>query len=78
MARELKPGDALRSLGGLSVVKSVKEEKVQPVYNLRVADGESFFVGKTGILAHDNSVVNPTPSPFDAPADIENLASTKN
>jgi Pretoxin HINT domain len=77
MARELKPGDALRSLGGLSVVKSVREEKVQPVYNLRVADGESFFVGKVGALAHDNSVVNPTPSPFDSPADIANLASPK-
>jgi hypothetical protein len=31
MARELNPGDALRNLGGLSVVKSVRDEKVQPV-----------------------------------------------
>jgi Pretoxin HINT domain len=77
MARELKPGDALRSLGGLSVVKSVEQERVQPVYNLRVADGESFFVGKAGILAHDNSVVNPTPSPFDAPSDIAKLTSSR-
>jgi hypothetical protein len=73
MARELKPGDTLRNLGGTSVVKSVAKERVQPVFNLRVADGDSFFVGNAGILAHDNSLVNPTPSPFDAPTDIAKL-----
>ncbi len=41
-------------------------EKVQPVFNLQVADGESFFVGRSGVLAHDNSTINPTPEPFDA------------
>jgi hypothetical protein len=66
MARELKAGDSLRTLGGLVAVKSVETERVQPVFNLRVAEGESFFVGRTGVLAHDNSLVNPTPSPFDA------------
>ena len=70
MARELKPGDALRAIDGINVVKSIKKEKVQPVYNLRVAEGESFFVGKAGVLAHDNSPVEPTPSPFDATSDI--------
>ena len=74
MARELKPGDALRTLGGLAVVKSVEKEQVQPVFNLQVADGESFFVGKAGVLAHDNSLVNPTPSPFDAVPDLEKSA----
>jgi hypothetical protein len=69
MARELKPGDALRTLDGISIVKAVEKERIQPVYNLRVAEGESFFVGKTAVLAHDNSLVNPTPSPFDAPSD---------
>ena len=70
MARELKPGDALRTLNGTSSVKSVKKEKFQPVFNLRVAEGESFFVGQEGVLAHDNSLVEPTPAPFDAPSDI--------
>jgi hypothetical protein len=74
MARELKPGDALRSLAGLVVVKSVDKEKVQPVFNLQVAEGESFFVGQTGVLAHDNSLVNPTPSPFDAVPLLEKSA----
>jgi tetratricopeptide (TPR) repeat protein len=66
MVRELKPGDILRTVGGTATVKSVVEEKVQPVFNLRVADGESFFVGRSDVLAHDNSTINPTPEPFDA------------
>ena len=66
MARELKPGDILRTLGGIAAVKSVVEETVQPVFNLQVADGESYFVGRSGVLAHDNSTINPTPEPFDA------------
>ncbi len=74
MARELKPGDALRTLGGLAVVKSVENEQVQPVFNLQVADGESFFVGQAGVLAHDNSVVNPTLIPFDAVPELEKSA----
>jgi hypothetical protein len=74
MARELKPGDALRTMGGLAVVKSVEKEQVQPVFNLQVAEGESFFVGGSGILAHDNSLVSPTPSPFDALPELEKSA----
>ena len=77
MARELKPGDALRTLAGLAVVKSVENERVQPVFNLQVADGESFFVGKAGVLAHDNSLVNPTPSPFDAVPELEKSAAAR-
>ncbi len=74
MTRDLKPGDSLRSVGGLAVVKSVEKERVQPVFNLHVAEGESFFVGRTGILAHDNSIVNPTPNPFDQVPEIEQLS----
>jgi tetratricopeptide (TPR) repeat protein len=73
MARELKPGDALRTLGGLATVRSIESDRTQPVYNLRVAEGESYFVGKSGVLAHDNSTINPVPEPFDAvapPADV--------
>ena len=66
MARELKPGDVLRTLGGLASVKSVEADRTQLVYNLQVADGESYFVGKSGVLAHDNSTINPVPEPFDA------------
>jgi tetratricopeptide (TPR) repeat protein len=66
MARELKSGDTLRTLGGAVEIKSIAKDRKQPVFNLQVADGESFFVGPTGVLAHDNSLINPTPEPFDA------------
>lgn len=68
MARELKPGDTLRTLGGLARVETVDAEKKQPVYNFQVADEESDFVGKTGVLAHDNSTIDPVLEPFDAVA----------
>lgn len=66
MVRELKPGDTLRTLGGLARVESVAADAKQRVYNLQVAEGESYFVGKSGVLAHDNSTINPVPEPFDA------------
>jgi hypothetical protein len=76
MTRDLKPGDVLRTLGGVAVVKSVEADRTQPVYNLRVADGESYFVGQSGVLAHDNSTINPVPEPFDAVAQPAEAASS--
>ena len=70
MARELKPGDLVRTLGGAARVGSVESEKVRPVFNLEVADVHDFFVGPAGALAHDNSLVQPEPAPFDAPAAV--------
>jgi hypothetical protein len=67
MARDLKPGDTIRRLGGTAQVVSVSEEKVQPVFNLEVAQCRSFFVGASGALVHDNSLVDPILRPFDAP-----------
>jgi hypothetical protein len=66
MARELKPGDEVRTLGGTTRVVSVSPDKVQRVYNLDVSGGSDFFVGREGALVHDNSIVQPTPAPFDA------------
>jgi Pretoxin HINT domain len=66
MARELKPGDEVRTLGGTTRVVSVSPDKVQRVYNLDVSGGSDFFVGREGTLVHDNSIVQPTPAPFDA------------
>ncbi len=65
MTRELKPGDWLRTVGGTTLVKNVEPDKVQPVFNLQIANGDDFFVGAQGVLAHDNSIVNPTEKPFD-------------
>jgi hypothetical protein len=44
------------------------------VYNLEVARGGSFFVGRCGALVHDNSLVRPVDRPFDLPADLATLA----
>jgi hypothetical protein len=69
MARDLKPGDSLRALGGVVEVKSVTQGQVEPVYNLKLMQGQSFFVGQQALLVHDNSAVEPVPQPFDlAPA----------
>ena len=65
MARELKPGDAVRTLGGTAHVVSVTKGTVQPVFNLEVAEGHTFFVGTGAALVHDNSLVQPTQRPFD-------------
>jgi len=70
MARELKPGDVVRTLGGTARVVAVSDNTVQPVFNLEVADGHSFFVGGRAALVHDNSPVRPTHHPFDAPAEV--------
>jgi hypothetical protein len=70
MARDLKAGDPLRTLGGTARVKAVEAADVQPVFNLDVADGHSFFVGKQGALVHDNSVPGTRVAPFDAHSDL--------
>lgn len=75
MARDLKPGDVLRTLGGTVRVRSVENDQVQPVFNLQVAQGASFFVGEAGALAHDNSVITPVRTPFDAPPSLAAVAS---
>ena len=66
MARELKAGDVLRTLVGPAKVESIESDKVQPVYNLDVADDADFFVGKLGALVHDNTLPDPRRAPFDA------------
>ncbi len=66
MARDLKPGDRVRTLGGTETVQSVEEGPVEPVFNLEVGGGQSFFVGRSGALVHDNSLVRAVSVPFDA------------
>ncbi len=73
MARDLKPGDPIRTLSGVERVGSIEEEKVQPVFNLEVARGHSFFVGKVAALVHDNSLVETTTRPFDALPDLARI-----
>jgi len=76
MARDLKPGDIVRTVGGTARVESTTPDKVQPVYNLDVAENRDFFVGKHGCLVYDFSIVQPVVSPFDHAADLTSLTST--
>lgn len=66
MARDLKPGDLLRIVGGTVKVEGISAGPVQPVYNLDVERDRDFFVGKAGILVHDFSLVDAVPEPFDS------------
>jgi hypothetical protein len=65
MARVLKPGNRVRTVGGLVAVNAVSDDSVQPVFDLEIAHGQSFFVGLGGILVHDHGLVQPTSDPFD-------------
>ena len=76
MARELKAGDSIRTLDGRETVVAVDPEKVQPVYNLDVAGGHTFFVGNRGTLVHDNSVPGTRDAIFDAVDEPQTVAAT--
>ncbi len=66
MARELKPGDTLRTFASLAKVAKVEADAVQPLYNLDVAGPRTFFVGNNRLLVHDNRLPDHRLKPFDA------------
>jgi tetratricopeptide (TPR) repeat protein len=74
MARDLKPGDRVRMVGGVVQVRSVRPDQNQPVFNLDVGENRDFFVGSNGLLVHDSNFVNPVPEPFDGQPDLATLA----
>lgn len=67
MARDLKAGDLVRTLGGPAQVEAVEDGSVQPVFNLDVAEHHDFFVGQSASLVHDNTLPDLRLLPFDAP-----------
>jgi hypothetical protein len=75
MAKDLKPGDAVRAIGEVVRVVATEPAAVQPVYNLEVAEGRSYFVGARGALVHDYSPALPVSGPFDAVPRTPDLAS---
>jgi Pretoxin HINT domain len=77
MARELKVGDVVRVIGGTAHVESVEPDKNQPVFNLEVSRSSDFFVGNSGALVHDNSLVRTVARPFDVVADFKATSTTK-
>ncbi len=66
MARELKTGETLRTVGGLVQVASIEPDTVQPLYNLDVAGSRTFFAGPSSLLVHDNTLPDHRLKPFDA------------
>lgn len=67
MARDLKAGDPIRTLGGVMKVASIEPGTVQPVFNLDVEGDADFFVGEAAALVHDNTLPDLKQHPFDAP-----------
>jgi hypothetical protein len=76
MARDLKAGDAIRTLSGTVKVTEIGEGAIVPVFNLDVADEADFFVGHAGALAHDNTLPNLREQPFDAVGALTDKAAT--
>jgi hypothetical protein len=60
MAKNVKPGDLLHGLRGPVRVETVEEDKDQRAYNLVVDGFNTYFVGQTGLLVHDNVIRTPT------------------
>ena len=67
MARDLKPGDRLRNIGGIAKVESIEPDEPQMVYNLTVAQNPDFLVGCAGLLVHDYGFVLPVPAAVRSP-----------
>ena len=67
MARDLKPGDVLRTLAGPARVASVNRASVQPVFSIGVAGPRTYFVGGSAMLVHDETLPpsHPIEPPFD-------------
>jgi hypothetical protein len=66
MARDLKAGDALRTLEGVATIEAVETATTQRVFNLDVAENADFFVGERGTLVHDHTLPALRSEPFDA------------
>jgi hypothetical protein len=75
MARELKAGDSLRMVGGTVTVAAIEPDQAQVVYNLDVAINRDFFVGRSTLLVHDYSFVQPVLEPFDRQPELTSQAS---
>ena len=60
MTKELGDGAVLQTLAGTGRVKGVQSAPDAETYNLVVADFNTYFVGNSGILAHDNTPRRPT------------------
>jgi hypothetical protein len=62
MAKELQPGDLLHTADGGVAVESIDPGVSAEAYNLVVAEFNDYFVGKSKVLAHDNTIRQDTDS----------------
>jgi hypothetical protein len=60
MAKELADGALLHKMNGPVRLDAIAEADEVEAYNLIVADFNTYFVGKVGVLVHDNSPREPT------------------
>ncbi len=60
MAKELKSGQPLHALHGSWPIRQVDELPEAEAYNLVVDDFHTYFVGRVGLLVHDNNFRQPT------------------
>ena len=60
MAKEVAKGDRLRGVSGSFEIRSVESAGEAEAFNLIVADFNTYFVGETGLLVHDNTPRQPT------------------
>lgn len=60
MAKELKSGQPLHALHGSWPIRQVDELPEAEAYNLVVDDFHTYFVGRLGLLVHDNNFRQPT------------------
>jgi len=55
-ARDLRSGMELHGLRGPVRVSSVNDSREEQTYNLIIADHNTYFVGKSKVLSHDNTI----------------------
>ena len=60
MAKHLSTGDVLHTLKGPLAVSEITTRPAEPAYNLVIADGDTYFVGRNSILVHDNKQLEPS------------------
>jgi hypothetical protein len=63
MAKELGDGAILHGVSGSPRVAAIESASEEEAYNLVVADFSTYFVGKHGILVHDNTPRRPVAVP---------------
>jgi hypothetical protein len=60
MTKELQDGAVLHGIHGPVRVDGVESGEEAEAFNLVVADFDTYFVGESGVLVHDNTPRQPT------------------